>query len=61
MQIYFKPQKDVIKTKGVKFKDVSNDIYNTYVKNIVNDIENTFTNNGFNTSKRKNKVTNEVI
>jgi hypothetical protein len=60
MQIYFKPQKDVIKTKSAKFKDVSNDIYNTYVKNIVNDIEETLSVNGFSTSKRKNKVVNEV-
>jgi hypothetical protein len=55
MQIYFKPQRDVLK-KNIKFKDISNDIYNTYVKNIVTDIENTFTDNGFSMSKKKNNM-----
>jgi hypothetical protein len=57
MEIYFKPKKELLNDKNIKFKELSNSIYNTYVMNIVDEIENEFSINGFHTSKTKNKVT----
>lgn len=53
MQIYFKPQKNVLLTKNRKFKDISEDIYETFVKDITNNIEMSLRTNGFTTSKNK--------
>lgn len=58
MQIYFKPQKNTLETNNKKFKTISDNIYNTYVKDIVNDIEITFKTNGFDMSKNKSKKEN---
>lgn len=61
MQIYFKPQKNVPTLKNKKFKDISDSIYNTYVKNIVSDIESTLKTNGFTMSKNKNNRKKEIV
>ena len=61
MQIYFKPQKDILLSKNRKFKDISEDIYNTYVKDIANNIELSLRTNGFLTSKNKNKRVSKAI
>jgi hypothetical protein len=61
MQIYFKPQKNIPTLKNKKFKDISDSIYNTYVKNIVSDIESTLKTNGFTMSKNKNNRKKEIV
>lgn len=61
MQIYFKPQKDILLSKNKKFKDISNDIYTTFVKDIASDIETSLHINGFSTSKKKNKRVAKAI
>lgn len=61
MQIYFKPQKSTLSQKNKKFKDISDSIYSTYVKNIVFDIESTLKTNGFTMSKNKNNRKKEVV
>lgn len=61
MQIYFKPQKNIQTLKNKKFKDISDSIYNTYVKNIVSDIESTLKTNGFTMSKNKNNRKKEIV
>lgn len=61
MQIYFKPQKNIPTLKNKKFKDISDSIYNTYVKNIVSDIESTLKTNGFTMSKNKNNSKKEIV
>ena len=61
MQIYFKPQKNIPTLKNKKFKDISDSIYNTYVKNIVSDIESTLKTNGFTMSKNKNNTKKEIV
>lgn len=61
MQIYFKPQKNIPTLKNKKFKDISDSIYNTYVKNIVSDIESTLKINGFTMSKNKNNRKKEIV
>lgn len=61
MQIYFKPQKDLLLTKKRKFKEISDDIYTTYIKDITKNIENSLHINGFSTSKNKNKQITKVI
>ena len=61
MQIYFKPQKNIPTLKNKKFKDISDSIYNTYVKNIVSDIESTLKKNGFTMSKNKNNRKKEIV
>lgn len=53
MQIYFKPQKDILLLKNRKFKDISEDIYNVFVKDIASNIEMSLHTNGFTTSKNK--------
>lgn len=58
MQIYFKPQKNTLEANNKKFKIISDNIYNTYVRDIVNDIEITFKTNGFDMSKNKSKKEN---
>lgn len=58
MQIYFKPQKNTLEANNKKFKTISDNIYNTYVRDIVNDIEITFKTNGFDMSKNKSKKEN---
>jgi hypothetical protein len=61
MQIYFKPQKDILLSKNRKFKDISEDIYETFVKDIANNIEISLHTNGFLTSKNKNKRVSKAI
>jgi hypothetical protein len=61
MQIYFKPQKNVLSLNNKKFKDISDGIYNTYVKSVVKDIEDTLKRNGFTMSKNKNNVKKECV
>ena len=61
MQIYFKPQKDILLSKNRKFKDISEDIYETFVKDIANNIEVSLHTNGFLTSKNKDKRATKAI
>ena len=61
MQIYFKLQKDILLSKNRKFKDISDDIYETFVKDIANNIEISLHTNGFLTSKNKNKRVSKAI
>lgn len=61
MQIYFKPQKKTLLENDKKFKTISNELYQTYIKGIVNDIENTLINNGFTTSKKKKNTKKQTI
>ena len=61
MQIYFKPQKDILLSKNRKFKDISKDIYETFVKDIANNIEISLNTDGFLTSKNKNKRVTKAI
>ena len=61
MQIYFKPQKDILLSKNRKFKDISEDIYETFVKDIANNIEISLNTNGFLTSKNKDKRVTKAI
>lgn len=61
MQIYFKPQKDILLSKNRKFKDISEDIYKTFVKDIANNIEISLNTNGFLTSKNKDKRVTKAI
>lgn len=61
MQIYFKPQKDILLLKNRKFKDISEDIYETFVKDIANNIEISLNTNGFLTSKNKDKRVTKAI
>ena len=60
MQIYFKPQKTNIIYKNNNFKNISDVLYNTYVKNIVTNIEDVLKHNGFVTSNKKNKCNNKT-
>lgn len=61
MQIYFKPQKDILLSKNRKFKEISEDIYETFVKDIANNIEISLNTNGFLTSKNKDKRVTKAI
>lgn len=55
-EIYFKIKKDIISSKEKKFKDISEEIYNTYIKTIASKIEEIMVQNGFDLSKSKNKA-----
>ena len=57
---YIKPQ-NYEKSKNRKFKDISEDIYETFFKDIANNIEISLHTNGFLTSKNKNKRVSKAI
>lgn len=58
IEIYFKPQKSELKNN--KFKNISQNIYNTYVKGIISNVEKTLLDNDFVISKNKTKVKIEI-
>lgn len=56
MQIYFKPKRSALLNSDKKFKNISDKIYVTYVKNIISIIEKHLQKGKFNMSKTKNKA-----
>jgi hypothetical protein len=55
MQIYFKLQKNTLKEYNKNFKNLSDILFQTYVKDIVKNIEFTLSSNDFNVTVIKNK------
>lgn len=61
IQIYFKPTKETLETRKKSFKNISNEIYETYIKDLVKNAEYILSTNDFSLSQTKNKTVHESI
>ena len=61
IQIYFKPTKETLETRKKSFKNISNEIYETYIKDLVKNAEYILSTNDFCLSQTKNKTVHESI
>ena len=61
IQIYFKPTKETLETRKKSFKNISNEIYETYIKDLVKNAEYILSTNDFSLSQTKNKMVHESI
>ena len=61
IQIYFKPTKETLETRKKSFKNISNEIYKTYIKDLVKNAEYILSTNDFSLSQTKNKMVHESI
>ena len=61
IQIYFKPTKETLETRKKSFKNISNEIYETYIKDLAKNAEHILTTNDFSLSQTKNKTVHESI
>ena len=61
IQIYFKPTEETLETRKKSFKNISNEIYETYIKDLVKNAEYILSTNDFSLSQTKNKMVHESI
>ena len=61
IQIYFKPTKETLETRKKSFKNISNEIYETYIKDLVKNAEYILSTNDFSLLQTKNKMVHESI